>query len=519
MPDETPRLGLGTYEPGDEWDHTDTVEALDEHAIVRAPIADRPATGEYDDELFHATDQGITWRWDDSSEDWVYFGGRGSADQPVPGTSHFEATHVDEATIGAASIDTASADAATLVHARSEETPVWNVEAHGIEGDGTTDVGQAVHELLETVADAGGGIVYVPPGRYLLERTPLVGDDTLLVGAGRSTVLEGPRPDGEEGRALLSNRGYDATGYGGASNWGVCNVRIDAPESNGIMPAHAKNVRLENIYGDAVYYHHIDVVSSKNVVVDGYWASRGGEGSSDAPVQFDNQNAGTGWNSVWNGTDHSPATADDTPTKHCRLTNFEIDPENDPDYGVHIHRDGNESIIVSDGYITGCQHSAIRADTGDLIADLTIDCVSCIENARGISLGHVGSGRRELTIDNVTIRTDDKGLAAGSGLYASGFDGAKISNVIVDGAFTNAMVFDDMDDLKLSTVTATGARHQAYRFRENVDATLTTARAADCGTAGIYSGPGSRVAYGGITFDDVGSEVVVDGELREWKSS
>ncbi|MFA9426540.1 glycosyl hydrolase family 28-related protein [Natronorubrum sp. A-ect3] len=499
MGDRTPRLGLGTFEDGEAWDHTDTVEAVDEHAIVRGPIADRPASGEYDDELYHATDQGITWRWDVSSEDWVYFGGQGCSDQPVPGTSHF--------------------DAAQLVHARTAKTPVWNVEAHGIKGDGETEVGQNIHDLFAEVESAGGGIVYVPPGRYLLERTPLIGDDTILLGAGRATVFEGTRPDGGEGQALLSNRGYDTVEYGGASNWGVCNVRIDSPASNGIMPAHAENVRLENIYGDRIYYHHIDVVSSKNVVVDGYWATRGGEGGSDAPIQFDNQTSEIASNSVWNGTDELLSRSDGTPTRNCTLKNFEIDPENGPDYGVHIHRNGNESITISDGYITGCLYAAIRADTGDEIADLTIDSVSCIENARGISLGQIKSGRRELTISNVTIRTDNRGLAAGSGIYAGGFDGAEIANTIVDGEFTNSILFDDMDDLKLSTVTATGADSQAFRFRENVDATLTTARAADCGDAGIYSGPGCSVAYGGVSFEDVGREVVVDGALREWASS
>ncbi|QFU81487.1 right-handed parallel beta-helix repeat-containing protein [Natronorubrum aibiense] len=504
MADRTPRLGLGTYERGDEWDHTDTVEAVDEHAIVRGPITERPAEGEYDDELYHATDQGITWRWDAESSDWTYFSGRGSPDQPVPGTSHFEAARFE---------------AAQLVHARTEETPVWNVEAHGIEGDGTTEVGQDVHDLLETVAEAGGGIVYFPPGRYLLERTPLIGDETIVRGAGRATVFEGPRPDGEEGRALLSNRGYDESGYGGASNWAVCDVRIDAPNATGIMPAHAENVRLERIYGDAVYYHHIDVVSCKNVVIDGFWATCGGAGNSDAPVQFDSQQPGTAWNSVWNGKHDTLVAGDDTPSTNCTLKNFEIDPTNDPDYGVHLHRGSNDSITIKDGYISGCQHSAIRVDPDELVDDLTIDGVSCLENARGISIGHLEDGRRALTIDNVTIRTDDSELASGSGLYASGFASAALSNVVVDGAFTNAIIFDDMDDLKLTNVTAKGADHQAFRFRDNVDATLTTARAADCGTAGIYSGPGSSVAYGGVTFDDVGTEVVVDGETRAWTTS
>lgn len=499
MVDQTPRLGLGTFEQGDEWDHTDTVEAVDQRAIVHGPIAERPSEGEYDDELYHATDQRITWRWDASSGDWVHFSGRGNTDQPVPGTSHFES--------------------ARLVHARTAETPVWNVEAHGIDGDGETEVGRAVHDLLETVGESGGGIVYFPPGRYLLERTPLVGDDTIVMGAGRSTVFEGVRPSASKGRALISNRGYDATEYNGASNWGICNVRIDTPDSTGIMPAHADTVRLENIYGDYTYNHHIDVVSSKNVTVDGYWATRGGESGSDAPVQLDAQYSGASWNGVWDGSEYTLVEDDDTPTKNFTLKNFEIDPENGPEHGIQLHHGTNESVTIADGYITGCQYTAIRADPGEAVEDLTIDTVSCIDNARGITLGQVKSGRRELTISNTTIRTDDSDLAAGSGLYAAGFDGAVISNVIVDGPFTNAIIFDDMDDLKMSTVTATGSDDQAFRFRENVDATLTTARAADCGTVGIYSGPGSSVAYGGVTFDNVGTEVDVEGETREWNSS
>ncbi len=398
---------------------------------------------------------------------------------------------------------------------RTEDSAVRNVEAHGIEGDGETEVGGAVHDLLDTVHHDGGGIVYFPPGRYLFERTPLVGDDTILVGAGRSTVFEGLRSHGTQGGALISNKGYDETGYDGASNWGVRNVRIDSPDSNGIMPAHAANVRLENIHGDAIRFHHVDVVSSKNVVVDGYWASRGGEGDSNAPMQFDAQQSGVSSNGVWNGTVMRLVTDDDTPTKRCRLTNFDIHPKNEPNHGIQLHRGRHESIAITDGHISGCGFTAIRSDPGESVRDLRIDRVSCLDNARGITLGHVERGRRELTVNHVTIRSDDD-VAAGSGVYAAGFDGSSISNVTVDGGFTNSMIFDDMVDLQMTNVRATGAEDQAFRFRENVHATLTSAYAADCGGAGIYSGPGSSVAYGGVTFENVGNEVVADGEIREW---
>lgn len=399
------------------------------------------------------------------------------------------------------------------------DATVWNVADHGIVGDGTTEVGGRVHELLDAVDADGGGVVSFPPGRYLFERTPLVGDDTVLVGAGRSTVFEGVRPDGTTGRALISNKGYDETAYSGASNWGIRDVRIDSPDSNGIMPAHAENVRLENVHGDAVYYHHIDIVSCRGVTVDGYRATRGGEGDSDAPIQFDAQRSGVSANEIWDGSETAPTNDDDTPTTRCRLTDFVIDPENAPSHGIHLHRGGHESVAITDGYVAGCRFTAVRSDPGGSITDLTISRVSCLDNARGITLGHVERGRTDLTISDVTIRTNDGETAAGSGVYAAGFDGAGVSNVVVDGEFTNSVVFDDMIDLKMSTITATGAVNQAFRFRENVDATLTTARAADCGGAGIYSGPGSSVAYGGVSFENVGTEVGGDGEFREWTAA
>ncbi|MCL9814468.1 glycosyl hydrolase family 28-related protein [Natranaeroarchaeum aerophilus] len=401
----------------------------------------------------------------------------------------------------------------------SGEPFAYTVTAHGIEGDGETEVGGAVQDLLDTVASEGGGVIYFPPGRYLFEQTPLVGSDTTLLGAGRSTVFEGVRPAGDEGRALLTNRGYDERGYGGASNWSVRNIRIDSPSSNGIMPAHAENVRLENIYGDAILYHHIDIVSSRNVTVDGYWASRGGEADSDAPLQFDAQKEGISANRVWDGTNDTLVEDDGTPTKRCTVRDFEINAENGPSHGVHIHRGEHELLTITDGIITGCQYTGIRSDPGESIQGMTVNNVSCLENARGITLGHIKSGREELTINNATIQTESAELAAGSGLYGAGFNGANISNVTVEGAFTNSIIFDDMENLRMNNITATGGVDQAFRFRDNVAVTLITSQATDCGGAGIYVGPESTLTYGGVQFDNVGSKIVVDGEIAEWDVS
>lgn len=76
MVEQTPRFGLDNYEKGDRpWDHSDLVDLVDEHAIERGAAVDRPAEGDYHDELFYATDKRILWRWDADSADWIAVGG------------------------------------------------------------------------------------------------------------------------------------------------------------------------------------------------------------------------------------------------------------------------------------------------------------------------------------------------------------------------------------------------------------------------------------------------------------
>ena len=84
MADNTNRFGLNTYSQGDtNWDHTDAVQTIDELAIERDTIANRPDSGDYDDELYLATDQQILYRWDADATDWIVEG-VGSETDPLP---------------------------------------------------------------------------------------------------------------------------------------------------------------------------------------------------------------------------------------------------------------------------------------------------------------------------------------------------------------------------------------------------------------------------------------------------
>jgi len=85
MPTQTPRFNLDKYQPGDDsWSHSDTVDWLDESAVARGPIADRPASGDYDDAMYYATDQLTLYQWDETGTTWNAIGGLGTEANPLP---------------------------------------------------------------------------------------------------------------------------------------------------------------------------------------------------------------------------------------------------------------------------------------------------------------------------------------------------------------------------------------------------------------------------------------------------
>ena len=78
---------------------------------------------------------------------------------------------------------------------------VFNVKAYGALGDGSTNDSMAVQNAIGTAVSAGGGIVYFPAGRYVLDlpkatdppSTPAItngrADIVSLVGVGLGTQL------------------------------------------------------------------------------------------------------------------------------------------------------------------------------------------------------------------------------------------------------------------------------------------------------------------------------------------
>jgi hypothetical protein len=72
-------------------------------------------------------------------------------------------------------------------------TPAWgstfNVLSYGATGNGHTDDAPAVQRAEEAAELAGGGSVYMPAGKYLINSTILLGSNIEIYGDGDSTVL------------------------------------------------------------------------------------------------------------------------------------------------------------------------------------------------------------------------------------------------------------------------------------------------------------------------------------------
>src|SRR5437763_7753967 len=67
---------------------------------------------------------------------------------------------------------------------------VYDVTTYGAVGNGVANDAGAIQSALDAADTAGGGLVYLPCGTYLLQATLLVGDNTTLAGAGLCSVLK-----------------------------------------------------------------------------------------------------------------------------------------------------------------------------------------------------------------------------------------------------------------------------------------------------------------------------------------
>ena len=267
MTDKTPRFDLNTYVQGDEnWDHTDTVEAVDKLAIDRGPISGRPASGDYDDQMYFATDQRIMWRWDTDATDWKAAGGLGSSSQAIPGTTHVEALEAGSINTEQGFISSFNADA--VVHRVSN----GNIVATGNEGEiarTSSNAEDVINSAISHVSDNGGGTVRL---KDIFEVSQSV------IGA-KSVTVDGGHPQKGGFRLADSSDTSVVDIPAGANHFGLKNCyisgnRLNNTAGNGVLVnGYLYKPRLENVIIRDCTNAGIKTQANSNRIFEPYWNS------------------------------------------------------------------------------------------------------------------------------------------------------------------------------------------------------------------------------------------------------
>src|SRR5262245_35636425 len=107
---------------------------------------------------------------------------------------------------------------------------IFNVRCYGTKGDGTQADFGAILAARDALNAAGGGVLFFPPGTYVLYHTIELGANTTVLGAGpRSVLLAKPKDPGGHAFNMLS--------IGDADNVRVRDLVLDGNREELIAPS------------------------------------------------------------------------------------------------------------------------------------------------------------------------------------------------------------------------------------------------------------------------------------------
>ena len=301
----------------------------------------------------------------------------------------------------------------------------FDVTDHGAAGDGATPCGDAFQRAIDAAEAAGGGVVRIPPGTYLLDKTPFIASRVHLMGSGAATVLRGTRPEGAEGAALISNKGQQAPRYDGAHDWSISHLAIDSPQTNGIVITHAARVYVGFIYGIDVYNHFVDTVGRDILCENLFLTGRSGTSS----FQIDSIH---GAQTTWDGEQAVAPLRDGTDTEDLILRNSIITAvaghEGDrPQHDASIHFHGSEAKGFSfSDLILGGAATGFYQDGNTLYHDIQINNVRSTNPGRAIWFNPGRTGQRNLMIRGLQYAPESN--EAGKSIEIHGRDGLILSD-------------------------------------------------------------------------------------------
>lgn len=272
MPTNTPRLGLSKYAKGEtDWTHSDLVQWVEENAVQRDTFANRPASGEYDGELFLATDRRILYQWDATNSQWDPVTGMGTSQNPLPGTVHREAVSTEGETLSSSVIRAHYPAAGTYKDYQLADFP------------------GAASAVEQAFADAGnkGCAVELPMAK-------LTWDKTLVITTGSRSIIG--KGHGGNGTFIdCSSLSGSAIEIGDANNFAenilLRDFRIhgDGTQTGACIEIrHSRNIHFYNIYQK---YHNIGVRAKNDVtsnkLIDHYQNQCVWEGNAGTGVVID----------------------------------------------------------------------------------------------------------------------------------------------------------------------------------------------------------------------------------------
>jgi len=236
--------------------------------------------------------------------------------------------------------------------------PVYNVIGYGAKGDGVRDDTIAIQKAVNAAGANGGGVVFFPPGIYLVSSTITISQQYVkLKGSGRYTTI-----------IQRSNPSYGHTIYfNGDGLYGVGISEITINQVQNEMTSGAHLCIRGCIEGE---FHNLGILSGyEGITVKGgarhnfydIWCSHalGTNGHSFYKVEFDN--------TIINNTA--------TSIKFTQCDALELNSEKAVDYGFFIS--SSDGIQFSDCHVQGCKEASLYIlgeDTPKLIGLLFSNC-------------------------------------------------------------------------------------------------------------------------------------------------
>jgi len=145
---------------------------------------------------------------------------------------------------------------------------VYNVRDFGATGNGSTDDSSAIQNTIDEALKDSKGILYFPPGVYIIGSTPKITDSLMVIGSSSSSVLK-----------AKASTNVNCLQITQADNVTICDLEIDGQRDTqsgnieyttriGIYVNNCKNVSIKNCYIHDTFGSGILIDDSTDIIVD-----------------------------------------------------------------------------------------------------------------------------------------------------------------------------------------------------------------------------------------------------------